>query len=122
MTHADLCALALKWLKRPRSAGGAGCAVAVSECRTGWSGEIPDAIGFRCAEPDPGSVVVEVKVSRPDFLADSKKPHRTSGGVGDWRYYMAPQGIISAVDLPKGWGLLEVNSRGHVKVVAGHAA
>lgn len=122
MTHAELCALALKWLKRPNSAGGPGCAVALSECRTGWDGEIPDAIGFRCAEPNPGSVVVEVKVSRADFLADSRKPHRAGGGVGDWRYYMAPEGVISLSDLPTGWGLLEVNSRGHIKIRRGHAA
>lgn len=121
MNHAEMCALAVKWLKRPNSAGGPGCAVAVSECRTGWDGEIPDAIGFRCANPTPGSVVVEVKVSRSDFLADSKKPHRAGGGVGDWRYFMAPEGMIDAGELPAGWGLLEVNGRGHIKVKAGHA-
>lgn len=121
MNHAEMCVLALKWLKRPHSAGGPGCAVALSECRTGWDGEIPDAIGFRCTNPDPGSVVVEVKVSRADFLADSKKPHRLAGGVGDWRYYMAPENLISFSELPPGWGLLEVNSRGHIKVRRGHA-
>lgn len=121
MTHAEMCALALKWLKRPNSAGGPGCAVAVSECRTGWDGEIPDAIGFRCANPSPGSVVVEVKVSRSDFLADNKKPHRISGGIGDWRYYMAPEGMIAVSELPAGWGLLEINGRGHIKARAGHA-
>lgn len=121
MTHSELCKLALRWLKRPNSAGGPGCAIAVSECRTGWSGEIPDAIGFRCANPNRGSTVVEVKVSRSDFLADSKKPHRVTGGVGDWRYFMAPEGIIAPAELPQGWGLLEVNARGHIKVRAGHA-
>jgi hypothetical protein len=121
MTHAELCALALKWLKRPNSAGGPGCAVAVSECRTGWNGEIPDAIGFRCIAPNAGSVVVEVKTSRADFLADGKKPHRASGGVGNWRYYMAPEGMLAFSDLPAGWGLLEVNKLGHIKVRRGHA-
>lgn len=46
MRHADLCKLALVCLKRPYSRGGHGCKVALDECRTGWSGEIPDALGF----------------------------------------------------------------------------
>ena len=63
---------------------------------------------------------MEVKVSRSDFLADRKKPHRQQGGVGSFRYYMCPEGLIDIKDLPHGWGLLWVNSRGHVKARAGH--
>lgn len=121
MTHSDLCLIAVKWLKRSNSAGGPGCHVAVSECRSGWTGEIPDAIGFRAAGFDDGSVVIECKTSRADFLADKKKAHRESGGIGNWRYFMAPAGLIKLDELPAGWGLLEVNSRGHVKAVAGLA-
>ncbi|HCT7937168.1 TPA: adenylosuccinate synthase [Pseudomonas aeruginosa] len=122
MTHADLCSIAVKWLKRANSAGGPGCHVAVSECRSGWTGEVPDAIGFRAAgNLDDGSVVVECKTSRSDFLADRKKAHRVNGGCGNWRYFMAPEGIISPDELPERWGLLIVNSRGHVKAVAGLA-
>lgn len=122
MTHADLCSIAVKWLKRANSAGGPGCHVAVSECRSGWTGEVPDAIGFRAAGSlDDGSVVVECKTSRSDFLADRKKAHRVNGGCGNWRYFMAPEGIISPDELPERWGLLIVNSRGHVKTVAGLA-
>lgn len=123
MNHADLCALAVRWLKRANSAGGPGCHVAVSECRSGWSGEVPDAIGFRAAGGmDDGSIVVECKTSRSDFLADRKKTHRAMGGLGNWRYFMAPEGIISPDELPAGWGLLTLNSRGHVKAVVGPAA
>ncbi|MEH6483081.1 MAG: adenylosuccinate synthase [Pseudomonas sp.] len=122
MTHNDLCMIAVKWLKRTNGAGGPGCHVAVSECRSGWSGEIPDAIGFRAAGHNDGSTVVECKTSRSDFLADKKKPHRLDGGLGNWRYFMAPTGLISPDELPRGWGLLEVNSRGHVKPVAGLAS
>ncbi|KJU81084.1 adenylosuccinate synthase [Ectopseudomonas oleovorans] len=122
MSHADLCAIAVKWLKRANSAGGPGCHVAVSECRSGWTGEVPDAIGFRAAGSlDDGSVVVECKTSRSDFLADRKKAHRTTGGCGNWRYFMAPEGLISPDELPPGWGLLTVNNRGHVKAVHGLA-
>lgn len=122
MDHKQMCEIAVKWLKRPNSAGGPGCAVALSECRSGWSGEIPDAIGFRASGHWDGSYVVEVKTSRSDFLADAKKPHRASGGMGNWRYFMAPTGLIKTSELPAGWGLLEVNGRGHVKAVAGPAA
>lgn len=121
-THADLCALAVKWLKRNNSAGGPGCAVALSECRSGYLGEIPDAIGYRASGHHDGTYVVEVKVSRSDFLADARKPHRISGGLGNWRHFMAPEGLIRVDELPSGWGLLEVNSRGHVKRLAGVAA
>lgn len=122
MSHADLCAIAVKWLKRANSAGGPGCHVAVSECRSGWTGEVPDAIGFRAAGSyDDGSIVVECKTSRADFLADRKKAHRSEGGCGNWRYFMAPEGLISPDELPERWGLLAVNKRGHVKAIAGPA-
>lgn len=121
MNHADLCAIAVKWLQRANSAGGPGCHVAVSECRSGWSGEIPDAIGFRAVGFEDGSTVVECKTSRADFLADRKKAHRAAGGMGNWRYFLAPEGLISPNELPEGWGLLTVNGRGHVKAVAGLA-
>lgn len=120
-SHADLCLLAVKWLKRAQSQGGHGCQVAFSECQSGLAGEIPDAIGFRANSAD-SSVVVEVKVSRADFLADHKKPHRSeTAGMGNWRYYMCPEGMIRPEDLPVGWGLLWVNSRGHIKAQAGPA-
>lgn len=121
MNHAELCKLALVWLKRPYSRGGHGCKVAIDECRTGWNGEMPDALGFTyTGQPvRDGTVLVECKVSRADFLADKAKPHRHSGGVGNWRYYMAPEGLISPDELPAKWGLVEVNARGHLKVRRG---
>lgn len=65
-------------------------------------------------------MLVEVKVSRSDFLRDKHKPHRHTGGLGDFRYYMCPEGMIKIEDLPDRWGLLWVNKRGHVKLMAGH--
>lgn len=120
MTHKELCKLAVGWLKRPSSRGGHGCKVAIDECCTGWSGEVPDALGYRYSgainDPADGTVLVECKVSRSDFLADRNKPHRQTGGVGNWRYFMAPEGIIRVDELPEKWGLVEVNARGHMKL------
>jgi hypothetical protein len=106
LTHRQLCDLAVKWLQRPASRSGPGCQVAFSECRADWKGETPDAIGFRAAVFKEASVVVEVKVSRADFLADRKKPHRIdpSLGMGTYRYFMAPAGLISPEELPARWG------------------
>ncbi|QWV06183.1 hypothetical protein KQ246_07200 [Pseudoalteromonas shioyasakiensis] len=118
LSHNNLCNIAVRWLKRPSSGGGHGCHIAVSEVRSGWNGEVPDAIGFRAAGgQDDGSIVVEVKVSRADFLADAKKAHRNGEtlGLGNWRYYMCPEGLIKPEDLPEKFGLLYVNKRGHVK-------
>lgn len=120
LTHKNLCNIAVKWLKRPNSNGGHGCHVAVSEVASGWSGEIPDSIGFRATgDHTDGSIVVEVKVSRSDFLADKKKPHRNGEtiGLGNWRYYMCPVDLIKADELPENFGLLYVNTRGHVKPI-----
>lgn len=56
------------------------------------------------------SVVVEVKVSRADFLRDRKKRHLQPGNEhllsGNFRYYLAPEGVIGEEDLPEDYGLL----------------
>lgn len=123
MDHKTLCSLAVNWLKRPASRIGPGCLIAISESANWINREIPDAIGWRpygygCS----GSVLIEAKVSRADFLADFKKPHRLepSHGMGTYRYFLAPEGIVSIDELPHKWGLVEVNARGHLKVRAGH--
>lgn len=103
MTHSTLVARAAAWLRRN------GFKVALPELYTA-QGEIPDAWGL-----DSGgtSCIVEVKVSRADFLRDAKKWHRRNAwaGMGNVRYYMAPAGIIKAEELPEGWGLLSVHGR-----------
>lgn len=121
--HKALCALAVKWLKRPFSRGGPGCFVAFSETGNGWlSGEIPDAIGFRYGVHGEASILVEVKTSRADFLADTQKPHRREPhkGMGRFRYFMAPEGLLRLDELPHGWGLVEITRRGSFKLRAGH--
>lgn len=103
MSHSMLVARATAWLRRN------GFKVALPELYTSM-GEIPDAWGL-----DSGgtSCVIEVKVSRADYLRDAKKWHRRNSnhGMGNLRFYMAPAGIIAQAELPLGWGLLSVHGR-----------
>jgi len=103
MTHAQLVAKAIQWLRSYR------CGVILSE-QVCASGEMPDAIGWRRA---CHSVVVECKISRADFLADHEKPFRRKPqlGMGCERYYLAPAGLLRPEELPGGWGLLESRNR-----------
>lgn len=121
VTHDTLSVLASKWLKRSASANGPGCHLGLIEVGGLFGGERADAWGYRYGHRG-GSVLVEVKVSRADFLADAKKPHRSGEvlGMGLYRYYMCPEKLIQPSELPDGWGLLWVNARRHVKVKAGH--
>lgn len=106
MTHSQLVEKAVAWLRRYR------CGVVLSE-QACVSGEMPDAIGWKRA---CHSVLVECKVSRPDFLADRAKPFRVKPdhGVGCERFYLAPSGLIRKEELPTGWGLLELH-RGRIE-------
>ncbi|ENI4488019.1 adenylosuccinate synthase [Vibrio fluvialis] len=121
-THAALCKKAVGWLRRSHSAGGCGCPNAYSEVQSGSNGgEIVDAIGVKTAEGTE-TIVVEVKVSRSDFLADRRKPFRIDppSGMGNYRYYLCPEGLITEDDLPPKWGLIYIGDRGKVTVVCGH--
>ena len=103
-THAELVARAQKWLS-----GSQRCSVVMTEYPTSY-GEQPDAIGWRY---DGKSILVEVKISRADFLRDKKKSWRKNHGtgMGQERYYLAPPGLIQKSELPKHWGLLEVHPK-----------
>lgn len=99
--HKQLVTLGEKWLKRE------GFAVVATELVTGGTREQADVIGFR----SNCSAVIEAKASRSDFLADARKPHRVSGGLGVYRFYLCPPGIIEVGDLPERWGLLYAEGR-----------
>lgn len=85
------------------------------------NGEIPDALGFRNVSWEDSSVLVEAKTSRSDFLADARKPHRIEPalGLGRFRYFLAPAGLIATEELPARWGLIEATGN-TLKVRAGH--
>lgn len=120
--HDGLTTLALRWLKRTASKGGPGCHIAIPEVGAIFSGERVDAFGYRWGF-DGGSTVVEVKTTRNDFLADFKKPHRVNPetGIGEFRYYLCPEGVIEISDLPDKWGLIWVGARNKLTVIRGHA-
>lgn len=110
-SHDDLVKIAEKWLIKSR-----GCGFAFSELNT-INYETPDSIGFRSG----ASILVEAKTSRADFHADKKKMPRRAPytGMGSFRFYLCPEGIIKKDDLPEKWGLLWVNEKGRVRQKVG---
>lgn len=113
MTHDQLVKKAKTWLKVY-----CGCSSVATEIRAiTRSGEIPDALGFQ----SDYSILVECKVSREDFLADRKKIFRQQPelGMGDYRFFLAPKGLISVGELPDRWGLVEVEGRSKPTLVHG---
>jgi len=97
-SHFDLVELSRIWLAKR-------CPVVVTEIQSSGR-ERPDALGF----DNKGSVLIECKVSRDDFWSDKRKPARLypDWGLGIYRYYMCPHGLIKVDELPDKWGLLYV--------------
>lgn len=121
-THADLVEAGRQWLLRRRAGNLASgrrsrgvCSVVLTEMVTQVS-ETPDVLGWYGGV----SIVIEAKASRADFLADRKKSFRRhpENGLGQFRYYIAPKAMITASELPDGWGLIEVSGddAGRVRV------
>lgn len=121
-THKQLCEIARMWLKRSLNANAPACDIVFVETKNNVSGEIVDAIGFKVTGIAKGSTIVEVKTSREDFFKDQHKPHRRNPelGLGLYRYFMVPKGLISIDELPEKWGLIEVSNKCMIKVVKGH--
>ena len=76
--------------------------------------EIPDIFGWDYWS----TTLIEVKVSRTDFLNDSKKPFRQhpEQGIGMKRLYLCPEGLIALKEIPERWGLLYEN-KGKITLV-----
>jgi hypothetical protein len=89
MTHQQLVRMAEQWLRTRYR-----CGIVLSE-QSCASGETPDVIAWKGA---CRSVVVECKIS-PEMA------------MGCERFYLVPQGLITAAELPKKWGLLECKGR-----------
>ena len=114
LNHDQLVHMACSWLKRV-----AGCGVIFNDGDKAVVNtyELPDAIGFR----SNASIMIECKNSKSDFERDKLKKTRVAPelGMGDWRFYLCPEGLILPHDLPEGWGLLYAINTRTVKGVSG---
>jgi hypothetical protein len=107
LTHRKLVEIAYDWLIKR-------CGFAFKELRS-LSNERPDVLGFRSGE----SILVECKISRSDFLKDKSKTCRkiAGNGMGNYRLYCCPAGLIKKEELPEKWGLIYVNYLGKATLV-----
>ena len=116
MTHddiADWCAKRLRTM---------GYQFSCSNMTSAIHGEQPDVLGI---DSFGESILVEVKISRADFFADKKKPWRKNPemGMGDFRVYLTPKGLLKPDEIPYGWMLWEVHGKTKpvLKVIKGKA-
>jgi hypothetical protein len=115
--HKELIEIASKWLKKhTNNAQIPNCPYITKDLMTNTdTGEIPDVIGWNYWT----SVLIEVKVSRQDFLKDQNKKFRSIPelGMGEFRYYCCPEGLIKEDELPEGWGLLYLNNKNKIDTI-----
>jgi hypothetical protein len=114
LTHEELRLAAIRFAKRQRFShrtweriDGLNLKVIASETVTA-AHDIPDVIGW----DQTHSYLIECKASRSDFFHDAKKPQRNAGtGMGIFRYYFTPKGLVSREEIPEGWGLIEIDGK-----------
>ena len=117
--HYELCCLGAKFLKSRKNA-------------EPW--EIPnkyvavELVTLTAENPDVWATngyhttLVEVKTSHSDFLADQKKWSRSKAAelsdkqLGNYRYYLCPEGVIDESEIPDKWGLLLYDGKKIIKV------
>ncbi len=102
MSHKEIVQQATYWLRNIQRH-----TIVLTEFCTSTS-ETPDCFGF-CS--NSCSTLIECKASLPDFSADRKKlfRKRPEQGMGLYRYYMAPYGLIKPDEMPEKWGLIEIS-------------
>lgn len=114
LLHQDIVDRMAIWLRGTKRA-----TVVIKELVT-MNSETPDVIGFRCGQ----SFLVECKTSKADFKRDQRKFFRRMPeyGMGDYRYYAAPAGVLTIGDLPEGWGLVEIGNGRRIRCLmeSGH--
>jgi hypothetical protein len=96
--HRQLCDRGAAWLRDEKS-----CHTVFTECARNVD-EKPDAIGWS----GESTYLVECKTTRTNFFDDAKKKMRLhpDRGVGLFRYYLVPKGMVLPKDVPEKWGLL----------------
>ena len=110
LTHDYLNERGAIFLKREK-----GCGAVAIELKTSLP-SIPDVIGFKSG----CSYLIESKISRADYFADLKKDIRWEGSsfaVGNFRYYLCPEGMVQPEEVPEKWGLMYINERGQITIV-----
>ena len=112
LTHREACIRAAKFL---RSKLRTGISHKFSVCELERCGECPDAFAFGSSFTE----LIEVKVSRSDFLQDKNKIYRRypERGLGQLRSYMCPTGLIKENELPLNWGLFYINEKGKIEEI-----
>jgi hypothetical protein len=112
-THRNLCIKAARYLRskgiHPFHKG------QYSVCELERIGECPDAFAWGGSSTQ----LIEVKISRSDFLSDKKKlwRQRPEIGIGRFRSYLCPKGLIKPEELPEAWGLLYSDDKGKITEV-----
>jgi len=115
VTHDELSGIVAKWLVRhSQNILIPNCATIAVDMKT-LEQEKPDVIGWNGCS----STMIEVKVGRGDFLQDFKKPFRQicEKGVGQFRYYCCPSGLIQENEIPNKWGLLYLNDKNKIEII-----
>lgn len=105
LSHKQGVAIASRWLRNR-------CYVILPEFVCD-NREVADVVGFNRQD----SHMIEVKVSRSDFLADKRKHFRAMEeyGIGNYRYYCCPRLLIGVLEIPEGWGLIYIYPSGKAR-------
>jgi hypothetical protein len=114
-SHDELSLIVAKWLKKhSQNILIPNCATIAVDMKT-IEEEKPDVIGWNGCS----SIMIEVKVGRGDFLQDFKKPFRKypEKGVGQYRYYCCPDGLIKENEITEKWGLLYLNDKNKIEII-----
>jgi len=113
--HTMLCERGSRWLKKhDQNILIPNCPIIATDMVT-IELETPDIIGWSTLS----SVMIEVKVSRTDFLKDKNKLFRLEPelGVGELRFYLCPENLIKENELPEKWGLLYINDKNKISII-----
>jgi hypothetical protein len=107
MTHDELVSAGRRWLCRNH-------AVVATEVMA--TAESPDVIGWTY---QGCSTLIECKATRADFKTDAQKHFRQfpGCGMGSFRYYLTPPGLIYIDDLPPCWGLITTKTGKTINVI-----
>ncbi len=109
VSHKQLVEIGAKWLNKKAGNIYTRCQFVVTEFVAQGQNEIADILGLCPAH----HVLIEVKVSKSDFKNDTKKIGRSVllPQIGNFRYFLVPESLITPEELPDKWGLLYYNGK-----------